>query len=389
MRGRLRSVACDAPLTEHLEWRLPMSESHDTAKVKFRSIPNLEGYRFGSDGSVWSKRISIQRTKHEGSGSVSGIGKTWKLVNGTRAATGFTIVWINGKRELAHRMILIAFKGPCPPGHQCVHLNGNNSDNRIENLEWASIAERHRQRFTGKLLTDGTDREQAKNAIATSSRPVRKIKLRIPRYKKAVRLEVVPKDESDNQDGSVCCPFCARPWDIDGETWKTVKDFPMYQVSDFGRVRSWLNRRTYGAATKWRLLKPIHNNYSGYRRVFLSNGTKQSRKLFSVHRLILETFVGPCPDGMVCRHINGIPTDNRLSNLMWGSHQENNDDRRIHGTLPQGESHPMARLTADDVREIRRLKKLGMTRNELADMFHVSASQIKKICRGDTWSSIE
>src|SRR3990170_1323459 len=44
------------------------------------------------------------------------------------------------------------------------------------------------------------------------------------------------------------------------------------------------------------------------------------RKTRLVHRMVLETFVGPCPDGMECAHEDGVRTNCNLSNLQWKSH---------------------------------------------------------------------
>lgn len=49
-----------------------------------------------------------------------------------------------------------------------------------------------------------------------------------------------------------------------------------------------------------------------------------------VHRLVLRAFVGACPPGQVCRHLNGDKKDNRLSNLAWGTLLENRQDRTRH-----------------------------------------------------------
>ena len=49
-------------------------------------------------------------------------------------------------------------------------------------------------------------------------------------------------------------------------------------------------------------------------------------KEYALHRVILETFVGPAPEGAVARHLNDVRTDNRLENLAWGTQQENVDD---------------------------------------------------------------
>ena len=53
---------------------------------------------------------------------------------------------LSGKTKLAqvHRLVLEAFVGPCPPGMECCHNNGDRADNRLENLRWdTSSANRH------------------------------------------------------------------------------------------------------------------------------------------------------------------------------------------------------------------------------------------------------
>lgn len=52
-----------------------------------------------------------------------------------------------------------------------------------------------------------------------------------------------------------------------------------------------------------------------------------------VSRLILETYVGLCPDGSDCRHLNGVRDDDRLENLCWGTREEQILDQKRHGTF--------------------------------------------------------
>jgi len=89
------------------------------------------------------------------------------------------------------------------------------------------------------------------------------------------------------------------------------------EISDMGVLRWSATRaviRPHSFATKKR--GPV---YQRFRRHY-------------VHQLVLETFVGPRPEGRQCRHLNGNSLDNRLENLSWGTASEDNYDRVRHGT---------------------------------------------------------
>lgn len=70
---------------------------------------------------------------------------------------------------------------------------------------------------------------------------------------------------------------------------------------------------------------------------------------FAVHRLVLDAFVGPCPEGLQACHGNNVKHDNRLANLRWDTHSENvydqvrdgvhNQARKTH--CPQGHAYDM------------------------------------------------
>lgn len=48
----------------------------------------------------------------------------------------YMCIYWRGRKYRVHRLVLEAFVGPCPPGMECCHNNGNPADNRLENLRW-------------------------------------------------------------------------------------------------------------------------------------------------------------------------------------------------------------------------------------------------------------
>lgn len=102
----------------------------------------------------------------------------------------------------------------------------------------------------------------------------------------------------------------------------------LYEASDQGQVRSLPRMAMTGRAgmklRPGRILKP--GTYKdGHKHVTLSRNGKTT--CYQVHKLIMLTFVGPCPEGLQTRHLNGVPDDNRLENLTYGTLRENMQDR--------------------------------------------------------------
>jgi hypothetical protein len=100
---------------------------------------------------------------------------------------------------------------------------------------------------------------------------------------------------------------------------------------------------------------------------------------------LLFAFVGPCPPGMQCRHLDGNPQNNSLGNLVWGTPQENADDRIRHGTTPRGEKNNLAKLTETQVIEIRHKLAAGGCKTDLAEEYGVGVTAIHAINTGRVW----
>ena len=176
---------------------------------------------------------------------------------------------------------------------------------------------------------------------------------------------------------------------------------PGYRVGDDGSL--W-TRRIQGTredrfSKDWRRLT-LSCDSRGYHRVnlkvplpdgYLPGLTMRSAfSIFQAHRLVLEVFVGPCPPGMQVRHLNGIKTDNRLENLIWGTHEENCQDNRDLGAYHKGERHHRAKLTEADVRDIRRRYAAGgVTLDELAAEFGVGMANIYMITSRRSWKHVD
>jgi hypothetical protein len=136
------------------------------------------------------------------------------------------------------------------------------------------------------------------------------------------------------------------------ETWKPIEGFPGFDVSDLGRVRSWWSLGCKARITNTaRVRKPVPDK-EGYLTVNLRNPKTRKYTCLKIHRLVLESFVGPCPDGMECRHLDGDPGNCALTNLRWGTKLENAADRYEHGGVLYGERNHRCKLTDDQAKSI-------------------------------------
>lgn len=119
-------------------------------------------------------------------------------------------------------------------------------------------------------------------------------------------------------------------WDgVDEEEWRPVVGYEgIYEVSDRGRIRSLGFTDSLGRHRAGRMKSPAHTA-DGHLQTRLSKDGVLTGHM--VHRLVLEAFEGPCPDGMEACHWNDVPDDNRLENLRWGTHAENMRDRTRNG----------------------------------------------------------
>lgn len=171
------------------------------------------------------------------------------------------------------------------------------------------------------------------------------------------------------------------------EEWRPVVGWEgMYEVSDLGQVRSISRPVRYRCFCghgeiirnkKGKVLRPVYN--IGYGTVQLTDGDRRERWL--VHRLVCIAFHGPAPDGKEqVAHCDGNPGNARADNLRWVNCRENMADKWGHGTMLTGDDCPWAKITDEQVQEMRRQPEI--INRVWAEKFAVNENHVSKIMVG-------
>ncbi len=114
---------------------------------------------------------------------------------------------------------------------------------------------------------------------------------------------------------------------------RPIPGFPGYHIGSDGRVWSrWRLRRRQcgGRGTESYISDTLKEMKVGpaQNKRYLSVTLRKDGRYFDflVHRLVLETYVGPCPEGMMGLHKDDVGTNNKLGNLYWGTRSQNAED---------------------------------------------------------------
>lgn len=178
-----------------------------------------------------------------------------------------------------------------------------------------------------------------------------------------------------------------EPGPDDIERWLPAVGWPGYEVSNWGRARSyWVCRSSRGQGGRGRrelgfVPKILQGtDHDGYRRIYLSRGGREFAR--SIHVIVLEAFRGPRLTGMHACHNDGNPANNRLENLRWDTQSANQMDSIRYGR------HNNAKLSETDIPAIWSRLVAGESCSRIAKDYGVSLSLISSVRTGKAWSSV-
>lgn len=165
---------------------------------------------------------------------------------------------------------------------------------------------------------------------------------------------------------------------IGSSKYKVIPMFELFKIPNWNSYYIDIQGTVYRKMSYGFKLMKSHKDKDGYLFVMLTRGYGKSISQ-KVHRLVLEAFVGKCPEGMECCHNDGIRDNDDLDNLRWDTRSNNHKDKRKHGTGVQ-------LLNELQVRIIRKHKRIPRGyRKFLANIFNVNDSVIKDVLYGRTW----
>lgn len=126
------------------------------------------------------------------------------------------------------------------------------------------------------------------------------------------------------------------------------------------------------------LIWPYRTNSGGYGYI------RVSKRNTAAHVLACEDWHGPRPLKHEAAHLCGVPACFNPRHVRWATKAQNAADRLRHGTDQYGEKSTLAKLTREQVAEIR-LLSLTQSQTTIAKQFGISQPNVSRIVRHLTW----
>lgn len=152
------------------------------------------------------------------------------------------------------------------------------------------------------------------------------------------------------------------------EIWKDIPDFAGYQISNLGRIKSFLRYKN------GKILKPQIGTTGYYSIVFRANMTSIR---IHIHRLVGLIFIDKLPNTYQINHKDGNKLNNNSKNLEWVTDSGN----RYHAY-----EHQLRKcFDQQDVFQILFLRKQNIKVTKIAKIFNVHKTTIYRLLKGTTY----
>lgn len=152
--------------------------------------------------------------------------------------------------------------------------------------------------------------------------------------------------------------------------WRKCASFDGYEVSEYGHLR-----RTF--SLEWHSKRyPSGREYSfglagkGY--PFYNIKVGPNRQNVYAHRLVAEAFIGSCPQKYQVAHGDGNKLNCHYSNLRYATAEQNNADKKLHGTHNAGDMNPAVKMTSDKAKVVLELRAAGLSQRQIGHQFGVA-----------------
>jgi hypothetical protein len=336
---------------------------------------------------IWKPIIDCDDYKISNLGNVKNI-KTNKYLHPYLDNAGYQKIslCINKKTKSCrlHRLIAIHFI-PNPENKPTIHHKNNvKHDNRIENLEWATMSEQNmsinkkpKVKYTNiscrsihKLDYNTNNIIETYNSISDASKWIFDNKLTTITEFNKNNCSIISSKICAVANGHRNIAYGFK-WkymveeDLENEIWKEIpleytNNKPNYFVSSFGRYKNNKGQILYN-----------YKSITGYKRISIK------RKVFLLHRLVAFTFIQNPYNKEQVNHMDGDKLNNSFSNLEWVTNQEN-QIHKVNTGLYKG-FHKIIQYDSN-MNIIQKFNSIVEASKEL----HISTSCISKNCRGKT-----
>lgn len=163
--------------------------------------------------------------------------------------------------------------------------------------------------------------------------------------------------------------------------WKEVPNYPGYEISNLGQLRSYRNNA--GKIVDSPKIIKQTTTEKGYKRVAMRKNTKP--KIWFTHRIVMLAFVGEIPESHEVNHMNGVHDDNRLENLEYTTHSENelHKYRVLKKPTSKWEKSNFAKLTREQAYKIK-YEEFGY-QYDIAKKYGISRCMVSLIKTNKNW----